>query len=488
MNCMNKTLHKKISISLGMTLIVVLLMVSFDSAPKYRSVQLNYINLSDSATITANPIKAINIKLKKADRSDSAIIVKLNSIIHPKLSGIGGAFNEQGGEAFMSLVEADQKALAEAIFNPTKGSGFTLCRTAIGSSDFGLGAYSYSETAEDYEMKHFSVNRDTKSVIPFILAAKAENPDLKIFASPWSPPGWMKLTGKMDDGAIRKEVGGKKRWVNNGKNYLRDDAKIYEAYALYFTKYIQAYAQHGVTIDRLAIQNETDMNTIYPSCDMSVEQMSKLAFDYIQPAFNKVGLDTEVWAGTFRGKRNDAASFIALEGANKIDGIAMQYANPNKVTSAYKAGFSVMHSEGKCFNSKNTMAQARSRFNEVCMWLNAGSENYCYWNMVLNEESKSGWGWKQNSMIKIDRSAKTITYNADYAPMALLSKFIRPGDQSIKIETPVKSDALAVRNDNQLVVFLQNDTDAVAKRNITIADENYTLELPAQSLCAYVFK
>ncbi|MDX2431696.1 MAG: hypothetical protein QNK35_12240 [Bacteroides sp.] len=195
-----------------------------------------------------------------------------------------------------------------------------------------------------------------------------------------------------------------------------------------------------------------------------------------------------MWAGTFRGKRDDAAKFIAIEGADKIDGIAMQYAAPHNVKAAVEAGYPVMHTEGKCYNSKNTMAQAQSRFSEVCMWLNAGSENYCYWNMVLNEESKSGWGWKQNSMIKIDRQAKTVTYNADYAPMALLSKFIRPGDQSIHTVTPDEVDALAIRNEKQLVVFLQNETDAIAKQNIAFTDQNYTVELPAKSLCAFVFK
>lgn len=460
------------------------------TATNYKPVSINYVDLSDGATVTAQPIQTKQLNIKPFKATGFSVEIKLDQIIHSNLSGIGGAFNEQGGEAFMSLSKKDQKILANNLFNAKKGIGFSMCRTAVGSSDFGLGDYSYSETPEDYEMRHFSVARDKISVLPFINAAKKQNPELKIFASPWSPPGWMKESGKMDDGAIRKEQGPKKRmmWVNNGRNYLRNEVKIYEAYALYFTKYVQAYAQQGVTIDRLAIQNETDMNTIYPSCDMSPEQMSKLAFKYIQPAFDHTGLKTEVWAGTFRGKRNDAATFIALKGASKIDGIAMQYADPHQVEAACEAGYSVMHTEGKCYNSKNTMQQARSRFGEVCMWLNAGTENYCYWNMVLNEESKSGWGWKQNSMIKIDREEQTVTYNPDYAPMALFSKFIRPGDQSITTTTPDKVVALAVRNKKQLVLFLQNDTDVVAKQNIELTDKNYTVELPAKSLCAFVFE
>ena len=90
-------------------------------------------------------------------------------------------------------------------------------------------------------------------------------------------------------------------------------------------------------------------------------------------------------------------------------------------------------------------------------------------------------------MIKIDRKAKTVTYNADYAPMALLSQFIRPGDQSLVTAAPDKVNALAVRNEKQVVVFLQNDAQAAATQNINLADQNYAVELPAQSLCAVVF-
>lgn len=458
------------------------------SASAYKPDRVYFVDLSDGAAVSANPIQTAPFKPVNV-RSDAAVItVQLDEVIHSKLSGIGGAFNEQGGEAFMRLPQAEQKKLAEALFNPATGSGLSMCRTAVGSSDFGLGAYSYSETPEDYKQKHFSVERDIKSVIPFIQAGFQQNPDLKIFASPWSPPGWMKDTGKMDDGAVKKQVGKRKVWVNNGKNYLRSDPGIKEAYALYFTKYIQAYAQHGVSIERLAIQNETDMNTIYPSCDVSPELMATLAFDFIKPAFKQAGLETEVWAGTFRGKRNDAAKFIALEGASEIDGIAMQYAQPKQVEEICKKDFAAMHTEGKCENGKNSIEQARSRFGEIANWLNAGTENYCYWNIVLNETSTSGWGWKQNSLIKIDRDAGKVIYNSDYLPVTLLSRFIRPGDQSLMVSVPDGISAIAVRNSERLVVFLQNDTEEPVQRTISIAEKKVTVELSARQLCAFVFK
>jgi len=458
---------------------VCLLFSNIHAQVGYKPVSVNYINLSDDAIVTAQPIQTKKLKISPSKKLNSPIEIQLQEIINSHLSGIGGAFNEQGGEAFMSLNKKSQKDLARKLFNVKKGIGFSMCRTAVGSSDFGLDAYSYNETPEDYEMKYFSVKRDEKSVIPFINAAYSQNEELKMFASPWSPPGWMKYSGKMDGGNKDKK-----------NNKLKADAKIYEAYALYFSKYIQEYAKNGIQINRLLIQNETDMNPSYPGCDMSPEQMAELVFDYIRPTFKKAGIKTEIWAGTFRGARKDAEKFLTLKRSKTIDGIGLQYCGRDQIKSLNSdyPDMNFMHTEGRCEHGENSMKQARKRFGEVCMWLNGGCDNFCYWNIVLNENSTSAWGWKQNSLIKIDRKAKTVTYNPDYAPIALLSKFIRPGDQSLKTKAPAGLDVLAVRNDKSLVIFLQNDSKNVSIKQLKVADKLYDVELPATSLCAFVFK
>jgi glucosylceramidase len=447
---------------------------------EYHQHTMHHVVLAGK-TSSAQPI--ISRELPEATASDKqaeAVRVDLEAIVHPCLTGIGGAFNEQGGDAFMSLPEPERKKLAEALFNPGKGAGFSLCRTAIGSSDFGLGAYSYSETPDDYEMKHFSVERDTKSVIPFILAAKTENPDLRIFASPWSPPGWMKESGKM---------------ASPGKaNVLKKDPQIYAAYALYFTKYVQCYAAHGVKIDRIIIQNETDMNPAYPGCNMLPEQMAELIENHIRPQFDKDGVKTEIWAGTFRGQkggRNDAAAFMKLKEGKAIDGLGLQYAML-EVIKGLRRDFPdtpLMHTEGDCFNGKNDVGQASRRFSEVADWLYSGTENYCYWNMVLNEKGSSAWGWRQNSLVKVNRKAGTVTYNHDFAPMALLSRFIRPGDQLLAVQTPGSIRAIAVKNNDQLVVFLQNSASEEARQTIELSSgARLEVRLPATSICAIEFK
>lgn len=457
----------------------------------YHVDALHYVDLSMNLKETASdPIKTVSVEVQPPEQAGATVVkVFPDSIVQAALTGIGGAFNEQGGEAFMRLPAAKRKDLTQALFNPEKGAGLTFCRTAIGSSDFGLGPYSYSETANDYRMERFSVERDAESVIPFILAAKKENPRLRIFASPWSPPGWMKENGRM---ATTDAAPSRSRNPRDKDNVLRSDPKIYDAYALYFSKYVQGYAEHGVTIDRILVQNETDMNQSYPSCNMSPKQMSELIVNHIHPRFEKDGLKTEIWAGTFRARprgRNDAAAFMKLKGRKFIDGIGFQYAMPQIVETQDEQypRMPLMHTEGKCNNGRNTMAQARARFAEVADWLYSGVENYCYWNMVLNETSRSAWGWRQNSLVKVDRGTGTITYNNDFAPIALLSRFIRPGDQLLQVDAG-NQKALAVKNEKRIVVFLQNNGAKPVARNIDIDGETASVELPANSLCAIVFK
>ncbi len=449
-----------------------------NTAPKPAA--LYYVNLADGAEVTAHPVLTAPLKAAAAAEPADAVEVDLDSVIHPNLSGIGGAFNEIGGEAFAGLSPEKQRELAEALFNPETGSGLTLCRTAVGASDFGLSEYSYSEVADDYEMKHFSIERDVPTVIAFIKAAQAENAGLRIFASPWSPPGWMKKSGSMDGGKTDK-----------ANNVLKSDPAIYEAYALYFTKYVQAYAGHGIEIERLIIQNEPDMNPKYPGCDMPPEQMADLTFNYIRPAFEDAGLTTELWAGSFRAMRQDAETFVTINGAEEIDGLGLQYCRTSTFDAlrATAPAMPLMHTEGKCNNGRNSMQQARARLGEAAMWLNNGTENYCYWNMVLNESGKSAWGWKQNSLVNVDRDAGTVTYNADFAPISLLSRYIRPGGRSLKVTAPKGKDAIAVKNRDGLVVFVQNNEAAPASQDIVLSSGGtYRIELPANALCAVVFQ
>ncbi len=395
------------------------------------------------------------------------------------MEGIGGAFNEIGGEALAALSPEKKDELMTNLFASDE-AGFTFCRTAIGASDFGIDAYSYSEKAEDYKMKHFSIDRDKKYVLPYLQAAFKVNPDLTLFGSPWSPPGWMKVSGKME--GLQPEG-----------NRLRTTPEIYKAYAKYFVKYVQAYAKEGVRVDRICIQNENDADTKYPSCQFPAKEMVAFANEYLAPAFKANNLKTGIYAGTFRAANQmDLMDYIQCKDFSGVDGVGLQYTEPKIINDARSAipGLKLFHTEGHCYNGKNSVEQAEHRLEEVAGYINSGSTTFTYWNMILNETTKSGWDWTQNSLINIDRSNGTVTYNPDYNAMYIISRFIKPGDVRVaSVNRGNLYPIITVKSPNgEVKILVHNHDEKEQTFQFVMADKDVKVKLPAKTFGAIVIK
>ncbi|MDV7139191.1 hypothetical protein R3X28_09900 [Maribacter sp. TH_r10] len=449
--------------------VITVFIISF-SINAQNKAKVYYVELIEGQDIAANPIKEM-----EARSEGKGISVRMYpDISFQTIEGIGGAFNEIGGEALMSLSEDQQNDVMKNLFDKN-GANFTVCRTAIGASDFGIDAYSYSEVPNDFEMKGFSIERERTSVIPYIKMAYKYNPYMELFASPWSPPGWMKESGLMDRGEEFPE-----------KNVLKDDPIIYAAYAQYFSKYVEAYAKEGISVNRIVIQNEQDISTKYPSCNMPPKQMGEFVIDYLRPQFEKDNTPAEIWAGSFRtAKRLDGLEFVANKSWREaVDGIGVQYINSRQIENmqAIYPEIKFLHTEGNCYGGKNSIDQAFSRFNEVASYINHGVPNFCYWNMILNEDSSSGWGWKQNSLIKIDRQDKTVTYNPDYAAMALFGRFMRPGMKRVA-SASWYGDTITLADDKNVYLFIKNDSDDVKTFDLWLKDDQaQVVDIPANTI------
>ncbi|ANQ51166.2 hypothetical protein MY04_3822 [Flammeovirga sp. MY04] len=451
--------------------LILALYSSLASAQDLNSLEMYYVTLEQG---TAQPLKNLEVIDTDQKVKWGHEITIYPEIEYQTIEGIGGAFNEIGGEALSSLSEEQQQEVMENLFHP-KNAGFTFCRTAIGSSDFGLDAYSYSNTPNDIEMKDFSIERDQKYVLPYIKKALDVQPDLLVFASPWSPPAWMKTNASMTG-------------LTKTPNHLKEDKKVYQAYANYFVKYIKSYQQAGVNIDRICVQNENDANTKYPSCVMPSQQMIELSTKYILPTFKKEKVKTKVFAGTFRtAEQLDLIEFLTLKEANKLAGVGIQYTNPSVITDAIKMNPSLMmfHTEGHCYNGKNSIEEAGHRLEEVAKYINSGVSNFCYWNMILNETTESGWDWPQNSLINIDRKQKTIRYNPDYNAMYIISKFIQPGD--VRVASNSQRPMITVKDKSgNMKVIIQNTDQQEAVYRIHINGKTKKVILPQQSIVAMV--
>ncbi len=387
------------------------------SAQSLRT-EVYYVTLDENVPVSGKPIQKYLSEHAGVVESEAPLRL-FPEFSYQTMKGIGGCFNEIGGIALSTLPESEQNEIMGNLFSPANAA-FTFCRTAIGSSDFGADAYSYAGIPEDYDMKHFSVSRDEKALIPYIQKALAYNPDLFLFASPWSPPGWMKESGEMVWGSS-----------------LKDSPEIYRGYALYLWKYVEEYAKHGIPIRRLLVQNETDCKTNYPSCIFPPAQMINFVKNYLGPHFQHKHAKTEIWGGTYRVVKDggyEALSVFSDPGFRKYaKGVGMQYQDYNHLIDfrLLYPNIPLMHTESECFGGENSIEQAYDRLAEISKYVEAGSENFTYWNMILDETNESGWGWKQNSLITIDRTSGEVTYHPDYAVMALISHFVRPGDKRI---------------------------------------------------------
>lgn len=370
------------------------------------------------------------------------------------IEGFGGCFNELGWTAISLLEESKKERVFSELFSPLGGCKFNFCRMPIGANDYSLEWYSYNEIDKDYSMKNFSIERDKQYLIPFIKRALKIKPDLKLFASPWSPPTWMKFPRAYNYGTLIWE-----------KENL-------EAYALYFLKFVKAYEEEEIKIDQIHVQNEPMSDQKFPSCIWTGEQFREFISKYLGPIFEKNEMKTEIWLGTLNGPETDervlytgfdqyANLVMSDENAKKyIKGISYQWAGKFAVQQTHESfpDLLLMQSENECGDGLNTWEYAHYVFNLFRHYLSNGVNSYIYWNMVLEPEGKSTWGWKQNSMLTIDSSTKEIIYNPEFYVMKHFSHFIEQGAVRLKTKGVWTGNSVVFRNPNgQIVIVVDNN-------------------------------
>ncbi len=389
---------------------------------------------------------------------------------YQRLAGIGGAFSEIGAAALWDLPAAEREAALDALFAPS-GAGFTRCRTPVGASDFALDAYSLCDHPGDRDMEHFSIARDHSGILRFILAAARRARDLRLHASPWSPPAWLKDNDSMVDGGS-----------------LRDDPGLRRAYADYLVRFVRAYRQAGAQIDRLMPQNEPDIATRYPSCVMLPRDMIPFVVEHLAPALAAGEPDCAVWAGAFRmvggAQAHECLHHDAFRDA--VAGAGFQYSRPQSIRdlAVLHPGLQVMHTESVCYDGSNSWLQAARLFEDVLAYLRAGCDSYSYWNMVLDETGRSHWGWRQNALITVDRAAGTWRPNPDHAVMRLFAADLIPGARRIEAFC-FQRPCLAVRRpDGGIALFTANHGGEPAPLVVICGGNEQRLELPPHSMVA----
>ena len=420
-----------------------------------------------------------------------------------KWEGFGAAFNEQGWNALTSS-ELRQQAM-QSLFSASDGAAFTWGRIPIGANDYALSRYTLDDTgadvtpdtsesnrpAADAALSRFSLARDGEKLIPYIRAAQAVKPDLRFWASPWTPPVWMKTGYRKTDGWNPVKV---PSYYDGGS--MKSDAATLLSYAQYFVKFVQGYEAYGIHIERVAPQAEPSFEESYPSCVWDKSTFTKFIGQALGPAMTAIGV--EVMLGTLSDDSKDlelAAAVLADASAKSFSSsIGAQWAVlawPTKL-AALDSTLPVWATEHKGGNypwnpsgfppytsyAPNDQAYGVESWNNIRDAISKTKvSSYNAWNLVLD---KVGWSidsnrqWAQNALLIADSG--TLTKTPAYYVFRHLSQYVAPG---ATVVGTVGGDALAFKNpDGSLVTVLFNGGAANDHYVVALAGRKLAFAMP----------
>jgi len=386
------------------------------------------------------------------------------------LRGFGGCFNELGWQALSWLSPAERQAVLLSLFDPRQGSGFTYCRLPIGASDFARNWYSLNENDGDFGMQSFSIERDQQMLIPYIRAAQAVQPDLKFFASPWSPPTWLKSPPV----------------YNYGR--MKDDPRILQAYGLYLLKFVQAYQAAGIPIIHLHPQNEPVADQKFPSCKWEPALMAKFIREHLGPLFVQSGIACDIWLGTINSADYYAWADTLLNEQNTrqyIKGIGYQYAGQYALQRTHLSWpeLELLQTESEAGSSENSWDEALDQFELMHHYFTNGVSGYIYWNMVLPTGGQSTWGWPQNSLISVDEKRKKATFNPEFYLMQHFGRFVLPGAVRLGTSGVRTGTTLAFENPDGSQIIIAANPHMVERELIWLnGSDCFSANLPPKSI------
>jgi glucosylceramidase len=409
-----------------------------------------------------------------AGADEPALLHVEPEVTYQSIIGFGGCFNELAWSALQAVSPPQRDEAMKALFDKD-GCNFTACRMGIGANDFALAWYSLDETPGDYAMAKFNIDEDKKTLIPYIKTALAIQPKLAIWGVPWSPPQWMKTNNS---------------YVGKGGS-LKLDPQTQTAYALYFSKYVQAYRAEGIPVRGIFPQNEpTQQRNNYPQCGWTGPEIETFVRDYLVPQLKKDNVQVEVWLGTLNGVDRGISSLLGDPTVNPLlTGLGGQYGGQNLFLTTHGTypDKLILQTETECDHGTNSWDWAMKTFDHEIDDLNHFANGYMYWNMILNEKATSSWGWRQNSLIILDSQAQKIVYNPEFYALKHFGNLVQPGAVRIKLEGKL-ARAVAFRNPSgEVVVCFSNDTKAPATIGILVNGSEVKLEVPAQSMDSVVF-
>ena len=425
------------------------------------------------------------------------------------MDGFGASITDSSAAVLYRLDPAARERAMRSLFDPVRGIGVSALRQPIGSSDFtDEPHYTYDDMPAgqtDFALAHFSIAHDQAQILPLLRRAKALNPRLTVIATPWSPPAWMKTTDSL--------IGGR----------LKDDPRVYAAYARYFVKFVQAYRAAGVPVDFLTVQNEPQNRkpNAYPGMDLPVAQEVKL-IEAVGPALRAAGLRTRILAydHNWATHPGDIATtppgedpetdypyeVLDSPAARWVAGTAYHcyFGDPSAQTALHDAhpdkGIWFTECSGshgptdppaKFFRDTLTFHARNITIGTTRNW----AKTAITWNIALDAAGgpHNGGCDTCTGLLTLEADG-TVSTNAEYYTIGHLSKFVRPG--AVRIASTSFGTTgwngqimdVAFRNpDGSTALVVHNENDDPRTFAVSVGGRSFDYTLPGGALATFTW-
>jgi glucosylceramidase len=452
---------------------------------------------SNNSSITTNPTidySNVDLYLTNADRtqlfdlqSDKVPLFVGNQnfsiTVNPEIKfqemdGFG--FTLTGGSALhINNMSPSQRAeLLNELFNPDN-MGISYLRVSIGASDLDATPFSYNDMPSgqtDINLDNFSIANDEQNLIPILNEILTINPNIKIMGSPWSAPSWMKTTNNSIGGSLKQEY--------------------FEVYANYFVNYIQAYADQGIPISAITVQNEPLHDGNNPS--MYMESLDQLNFikNHLGPAFEMANIQTKIIIWDHNADNIIYAKSILDDPvANAyVDGSAFHLYNGsiNNLSSLHNA-----HPNKNLYFTEQWVG-VNSEFDDNLRWhmkelIIGATRNWCKtileWNLSSNSSLQPHTdGGCTECLGGLTIDGNNVQRNVGYYVIAHASKFVKPGSKRIQSNSSSDLPNVAFETpEGNIVVIVLNNSNIDISFNIETPGESVTTSLKSGAVGTYVW-
>ncbi|MGD0734481.1 MAG: chitobiase/beta-hexosaminidase C-terminal domain-containing protein [Terracidiphilus sp.] len=437
----------------------------------------------------------VNFSTSTADSGTSTVLVDPTQQ-YQTMDGFGAAFTDSAADLLMKVEpSADLSGTLNDLFTRNgDGIGLSFMRIPMGASDIALSVYSFDDQpvgTTDLTLADFSIAHDQAYILPLIQQAKTLNPQMKLMANPWSPPGWMKDPTSMNPVSMM------------GGELLMTPANE-TAFANYFVKYIQAYGAAGVPIDYISIQNEPENETAdYPSMLMQDDAQLSLLQTYVLPALANANLSTKVFVWDHNWDTPSYPEYV-LSGLTpqqltQVAGTAWHgYAGAPGAQQLVQNEFPTLgtweteHSGGTWQTDQFTTDML-----EITQVLRNSAKSFVKWSLALNENL--GPNLTQNDppltgcntctpIVTVNSSTGAVTKDIEYYTLGHYSKYVMPGAFRIYSSNTPHIASVAFKNpDGSTALIAYNSSSTSQTFNVQWGTQSFTYSLPATAAATFTW-